>query len=573
MATSAVQNPQSSSSESKSARKKKVKADATASNGATIALPITPNAVAKEDSSLDAKDGGENGVTEHPYIRELNKHLRNVHKKITGMQKTETIVAENPGVSLDQLVKDKKINADQKNSVLKKPQLESQLASLEEQVAQYKKFEADFQVQLQRQKEELTAQHAKDLDKARADAGSLHHTTSAAELRSKLLIFSQFLRCAAAKRMVEEDAHLEENQAFEGALLLVYGGDDKAVQAALDLIDGKEEKVSSVNGTPTDVTCRSHCPYSHSFVSIMCYVSLLKDTSLLTMSLVAQVKSISLAHAPFQIEESWVDSVAEANATGSSAAVGTDPSMPSGTDPTVAYAGLTEIDTNTNGVHGTGGEDPLTSAPQADAGDVVGNAAGDKWDPSATTAEKGLMEDDYEMVPRPQDELETPAPAGSAPQEGKMSWADDQPAQPPLAAPSGNVAGESWESKPAGAAADDAWNGAEVAAQGGAQGSLDSDSAAKAVPAGEDSDGFHQVGGRHRGRGRGRGGDGEFRGRGGFRGRGERGAFRGEGGEFRGRGRGGFRGRGEGGEFRGRGGGRGRGGRGAAAVEGQPRGS
>lgn len=200
------------------------------------------------------------------------------------------------------------------------------------------------------------------------------------------------------------------------------------------------------------------------------------------------------------------------------------------------------------------GADPITSPPQGDAGDSAGNAAGDRWD-TASGADKALNEDDYMMVPRPQDELETPNSADptAVPQEKALNWADEPPAYETAA--SGNIAGESWDTKAAGGQSDN-WAGADGAAD-------------PATAAKEEGDGFHEVPGRHRGRGgRGRGGDGDFRGRG--RGRG---GFRGGDGEFRGRGRGGFRGgRGEMGEFRGRGGGfRGRGFRGGA--EGQARGS
>ena len=265
----------------------------------------------------------------------------------------------------------------------------------------------------------------------------------------------------------------------------------------------------------------------------------------------SQVKQASIDHAPFQAEETWVDSVAEANATA--------PETEAVSDPTVAHAGLTELDTaGPNGLSMQNSADAVTSPPQGNAGNEAGNAAGDRWDTSAG-AEKNLAGDSLKMVPRGQDELETPASAapGGALEEKSMSWADEPPSYETAAsgnsyeaAASGNVAGESWDMKAAGEQTDNS-SAAARSATGAPQ---------------EEADGFHQVPGRHRGRGgRGRGGDGEFRGRG--RGRG---GFRGDG-EFRGRGRGGFRGRGEGGEFRGRGGFRGRGPRGGA--EGQTRGS
>ncbi|KAJ8606735.1 hypothetical protein MRB53_040754 [Persea americana] len=48
----------------------------------------------------------------------------------------------------------------------------------------------------------------------------------------------------------------------------------------------------------------------------------------------AQVKQASLDHAPFQAEEAWVEQVAEAHSNGIAT---------TGSDPTVANAGLTEL--------------------------------------------------------------------------------------------------------------------------------------------------------------------------------------------------------------------------------------
>ena len=276
----------------------------------------------------------------------------------------------------------------------------------------------------------------------------------------------------------------------------------------------------------------------------------------MTLRTDSQIKQTSTSYAPFQSEESWVDSVAEANATVGEASLD---AVPAGTDPTVNHAGLTEL--SAAGAETNGIPQDLTSPAQVDAGDASGNAAGDRWDTNAAGgAEKG-MEDSFEMVPRPDDEVDTPAPppysagdAGAVPSaEGATSWADDA-----AAAATGNQASDGWDLKAAGQPAETA---GPNTANGWADGAAD---AVAATPT-EDGDGFQSVGGRHRGgRGRGRGGDGDFRGRG----RGGRGGFRGDG-EFRGRGRGGFRGGrgGEGGEFRGRG----RGPRGARG-DGPPRG-
>lgn len=171
------------------------------------------------------------------------------------MTKVDSIIAENPNASLDELVAARKINADQKAQALKKPSLQASLAQLEEQLAQVKKIDSEYQTQLSSERESLTTSHKSELDQLRQSLKKEAESEARATLRRKLLVFSQFLRAAAAKRVVEEDADTEESKAFEGALLLVYGGDDRAVDAAESLIEGADEAVPSVDGQPLSVKC------------------------------------------------------------------------------------------------------------------------------------------------------------------------------------------------------------------------------------------------------------------------------------------------------------------------------
>lgn len=194
--------------------------------------------------------------SENPYILSLQKNIRAINKKLSGMAKTDAVIKENPNVSLDDLVAQRKLNQDQKASALKKPQLQAQLVALDEQIQQYKKFDAEFQQQLQKQKTDLTSTHGEELEKIKEEAQAEAAERSQAELKSKLLIFSQFLRAAAARRNAEEDSEEDENRAFEGTLLLVYGGDQKAVETALNLIEGSDEQVTSIEGTLLPVKCR-----------------------------------------------------------------------------------------------------------------------------------------------------------------------------------------------------------------------------------------------------------------------------------------------------------------------------
>ena len=191
-------------------------------------------------------------------------------------------------------------------------------------------------------------------------------------------------------------------------------------------------------------------------------------------------------------------------------------SVPIGTDPTLAHAGMTELDDSaapyTNGVSGGHNDvDDIPTAPSATAIDADGatNAAGGaNW-------ENKMSDSWVDVQPRDPTETDPGFPATPAGLSGTQSWAEDVPSHTtPLAAPGGG-------------------------------------------------DGFHEV---HHGReGRGRGsGRGAYQGEGRGRGRPFRGDRAGEGGGYRGRG--GYRGHrdgGDGGGFRGRGGrGRGGGGRG-----------
>ena len=172
------------------------------------------------------------------------------------MAKVDQIIAEHPDLSLNDLVITKKINADQRAQAQKRPALQASLSQLEEQVTQYKKIDTEYQTRMASDRDTLTASHKSEVEQLRASLKKEAEAEARTTLRKNLLIFSQFLRAAAAKRVMEEDANTEESKAFEGALLLVYGGDDKAVEAAENLIEGADEAVPSVEGQPLSVKCR-----------------------------------------------------------------------------------------------------------------------------------------------------------------------------------------------------------------------------------------------------------------------------------------------------------------------------
>ncbi|WYZ37168.1 hypothetical protein EsH8_II_000674 [Colletotrichum jinshuiense] len=385
MAASPVQNP-AVQSESKSAKKKKVKAAERTESPAPTASPAPEKADGSDESGETA------------YIRELQKNIRNTNKKITNASKIDNLIAENAGKSLEELVAARIINADQRAQYLKKPALQAQVNQYEEQLAQLKKIDQEYRTRAATEKAELEKAFAEKLEKEKADAAAEVKAQlegdSSKSINSKLLILSQFLRLAAARRSEDADQGLEENRALEGVLLAIYTGDDSAVATMLKLIDGTEEQTYSVNGEPLQTTF-------------------------------AQVKTASQAYkSPFE------ESAAAETETSAAEAV---------TDPTVANATVNEIEAGENIAitNGHNEEQPTETPSNANITSGTGNAAGEKWDQSNDNSMS--LSQEWVSVPRDPAETETGIEATPAAVANTQSWADDQPehqeTQPEVPAP------------------------------------------------------------------------------------------------------------------------------------------
>lgn len=164
------------------------------------------------------------------------------------MAKVISIVSEHPNTSVDDLVSQNIINKDQREQYLKKPELEKQVAQLQEQRDQLVKVEEDLKRQFETEKQELEAKQEKEIEAARAD------TTRD---RTSFLTISKFL-CAAAARRHEADDNTPETQAFEGLLLAFYNGNAESVDAIEKLVTGSDDTVLATSGVATTVTCRFH---------------------------------------------------------------------------------------------------------------------------------------------------------------------------------------------------------------------------------------------------------------------------------------------------------------------------
>lgn len=179
-------------------------------------------------------------------------------------QKVDSIIAENPDSSLDELLASRKINSDQKAQAQKKPSLQASLAQLEEQIAQYKQFDDDYQKRILSERSTLETAHKEELERVKEAVTAEAANKAKDDAREKLLILSKFLRAAAAKRQAGDETSTE-NRAFEGVLLLIYGGEADAVEAMERLVAGADEKVQTVDGILSDFTCKNAAPDSACF--------------------------------------------------------------------------------------------------------------------------------------------------------------------------------------------------------------------------------------------------------------------------------------------------------------------
>ncbi|KAI1438581.1 hypothetical protein GGR50DRAFT_638713 [Xylaria sp. CBS 124048] len=480
MPSAAIQNPPVLA-ETKSSKKKRAKTERTESPAPT-ASPAPEKAASA--SGADASDDGNENV----YIRELQKNIRNVKKRILGASKTDHIVEQHKDKTLDELVDAKLINADQRAQRLKKPQLEAQLAQFEEQLVQYKKVDEDYKFRSVAEKAVLEKTLTEKFEKEKADAISELTEKAKANyqksLHDSLLILSQFLRLAAARRSEEADASLDANMALEGVLLNIYSGDEHAVSTMLKLIEGVSEVTTSVAGDELQTT------YDQ-----------VKDAA------VAYINPSPAAEAEAETEVETVPDATEPTLESTPAAEG---------DPAVARVDLAEVDTTRVVEPLTNGHTeptPQYGAPtNADVSDGAANAAaGSELDASNMSA--SIMQEGWVEVPRNPAETDNGLAATPAAASNVQSWADDQPENLPKQAPATTDANDGFHqvhrNRPRG---DDREGGRRGRGQGDRRG----DHRGGEHRGGEHRGGDHR-GGEHRGgehRGGHRGGRGRGRGRG-----------------------------------------------------------
>ncbi|KAK2598103.1 hypothetical protein QQS21_005734 [Conoideocrella luteorostrata] len=337
------------------------------------------NAVKRADSPSPSVGSGlaaDGQDDENPLIRELQKNIRNLNKKITNASKTDSLLRQHAGKSLDELVASRVINTDQKAQIEKKPALQAQLAQTEEQLAQYQKIHEQYRSRAAAEKSEWE----KSLEKVKGDAIDEAKAEFQKSMKDNLLTLSQFLRLAAYRREEANDPESDESQAIEGVLLAIYAGDENAVSSMLKLVEGTDDKVLSVPGEQLQTT------YSA------------------VKSLAQDYKTPSYNEGAQQIEEAAV------------------------TNPTPEHATATEIAaTETSAPNGQRGPEAVINGPaNTDVADNATNTVAEsQWDTDNNLSASQEWVD--VKVPRDSLETETGLNATPAAATNTQSWADEQP--------------------------------------------------------------------------------------------------------------------------------------------------
>ncbi|KIW99441.1 uncharacterized protein Z518_11180 [Rhinocladiella mackenziei CBS 650.93] len=367
--------------DSKSAKKRKAKTEnAPSSSGA--ATPV-----------VEATTNGVDSHTENQYIKDLTRNIRNIHKKLAASSKADAVISENPNMSLDDLVAAKKLNTDQKAQILKKPILQAQLTLLEEQLNSFRAYTQELEDRFAKEKSSLVEAHEAEMVSIKEKVVQEMQGAKAKVVEDSLRTVTHFLHAAASKRQSEE-ADSEEGRAFEGALLLVYQGNEASLTTLKNLINGTEDKVPDVQGEVLDFTF-------------------------------AQVKQSALRGAQDLVPS--MEQVADETEQTEPSADATEIKS----DATIANAALTELgDTTTiqTPANDAAAEpEALPVLEQASTGANAANAVAEAtWDPQASiVTDTSATNEEWVQVSRDPAETDTGVNATPAAVHGASNWAEE----------------------------------------------------------------------------------------------------------------------------------------------------
>ncbi|KAG0640391.1 hypothetical protein HOY80DRAFT_884758 [Tuber brumale] len=184
------------------------------------------------DSANDVK-AGEKGEKE--YLKWITKQLKKHTKKLDSIAKSEEKIKD---LSEEEKATTKIINVDERNKIIGKPVTLAVYKELKECYENLLKASELEDKRLEAERVEAQARLEKAVEEAKAEAQK--ETDQAA--RAKILTVVKFLRLAGHRRN-NKSGDEDEDEAIERVLVLVYGGDQSAIDACLNLANGSEEPV------------------------------------------------------------------------------------------------------------------------------------------------------------------------------------------------------------------------------------------------------------------------------------------------------------------------------------------
>ncbi|CUS11326.1 unnamed protein product [Tuber aestivum] len=185
------------------------------------------------DSTNDLVKTGDKGEKE--YLKWITKQLKKHAKKLDSIAKSEEKIKD---LSEEEKATTKIINADERNKIIGKPitlALHKELKECYENLLKASELEDK---RLESEKVEAQARLEKAVEEAKAEAQEEMDQAA----RAKILTVVKFLRLAGHRRN-NKSGDEDEDEAIERVLVLVYGGDQSAIDTCLKLANGSEEPV------------------------------------------------------------------------------------------------------------------------------------------------------------------------------------------------------------------------------------------------------------------------------------------------------------------------------------------
>lgn len=298
------------------------------------------------------------------------------------------------------MVKQKKINSDQKAQILKKPQLEAQVAQLEEQQKNFNEFAQELEARFEKEKATIAQNHNAEIERLKEEAAQNSTGATEKKVKEALQVACQFLHAAAYQRQ-RDDVDESEKQAYEAVLFHLYQGNSTAIETITNIVEGKELNITEPSGDEIDFT------FAQLKISAM--------TTLSEDQADAQGSAETEAEAEAEAEAETETTPATEEVT---------------TDPTIANASLTELEDTaaipTSASEDNSQDDIPPAAPEqvSTTGEAANAVAENAWNPEASTAtENTQTSEDWVQVPR--DPAETETGALPAPQQSTSNWADE----------------------------------------------------------------------------------------------------------------------------------------------------